>query len=124
MTDTLNPRAFGPFESIDGIQYVYASFWEATLIGGKSISLLNDQIDPFGDGVTAESFVPFVRAGEVYAFARKEGWAARVNGSSAWTKLYKTKAGAVKAAMSDRKAEQAKHRGKPSPFARDKRRSR
>lgn len=115
MTD-LNPRAMGPFERVGDIEFVYASFWEATLVGGETISLLNDQIDPCGYGVTeARAFEPFVAAVDVYGFSRKEGWAARPCLGITWTKVYKTKAGAVKAATTRHQNERKKNAGKKLP---------
>ncbi|UTU07941.1 hypothetical protein CcrC1_gp255c [Caulobacter phage C1] len=115
MTD-LNPRSMGPFERVGDVEVVYASFWEATLVGGETISLLNDQIDPGGYGVTdTRAFEPFVAAKDVYGFSRKEGYAARPYLGIIWTKVYKTKAGAVKAAITRQQNERKKNAGKKLP---------
>lgn len=109
MVDPLNPRTFEAFETTDdGIQVVHASWWEVALTT-ETISLLNDQVDPGLFGIVDEkTFKPYTGRKEIYAFGRKEGFAARAVGSFVWTKVYKTKMGAIKAARKVREKQKKK----------------
>ena len=85
------------FEEINGVQIGYGEFYEIGL-GSKVICVTLDQADPCRYGITnREHFRTWVSRAfqSIDWFRIRKGWAARPTGSSAWSKLYRTRHGAI-----------------------------